>query len=61
VYDKFTYADLRLVAGWERKVKRGITARVEAGWVFSREVSYLSGVANFKPDDTFMVRGEATF
>jgi len=61
VYDKFTYADLRLVAGWERKAKRGITARVEAGWVFSREVSYLSGVANFKPDDTFMVRGEAAF
>jgi hypothetical protein len=61
VHDRFTYRDLRAVVGWERKAKRGITARIETGWVFSREIEYESGVANFKPDGTFMVRGEATF
>jgi hypothetical protein len=61
VHDKFTYSDLRLVTGWERKAKRGLTARLETGWVFNREVEYLSGVANFKPNDSFMIRGEAAF
>jgi hypothetical protein len=61
VHDKFTYSDLRLVVGWERKAKRGLTARFETGWVFNREIEYESGVANFKPNDTFMVRGEASY
>jgi len=59
--DKMTYADLRLLVGWERKSLGGLNGRLELGWVFDRSIEFTSGRAGFDPDDTLMVRGEFSF
>jgi hypothetical protein len=59
--DKMTYADLRLLVGWERKSPGGLNGRLELGWVFDRSIEFTSGRSGFDPDDTLMVRGEFSF
>lgn len=59
--DKMTYADLRLLVGWERKAPGGLNGRFELGWVFDRSIEFTSGRPGFDPDDTLMVRGEFSF
>lgn len=61
VADKFTYGDLRMVLGWERTVPRGLNGRVELGWVFDRKIEFQSGLPDFRPDDTLLVRGELSY
>lgn len=61
VPDKVTYRDLRLVVGWERTKKLGLNGRLELGWVFDREIEYVSNIAKFYPDDTLMLRGELSY
>lgn len=59
--DKMTYADLRLLVGWERKIPHGLNARFELGWVFNRSIEFNSGFPGFDPSDTLMLRGETSF
>lgn len=59
--DKMTYADLRLLVGWERKAPGGWNGRLELGWVFDRSIEFTSGRPGFDPDDTLMLRGEFSF
>ena len=61
VQDKFTYSDLRMMLGWERRTERGLNARAEFGWVFDREIEFTSGAPGFVPNDTFMARGELSY
>lgn len=55
-YDVVTYRDYRLVAGLESKENDGPVSRLEAGWIFNRAVEYRSGLGNYSPTDTFMIR-----
>lgn len=59
--DKMTYADLRLLVGWERKSPGGLNGRLELGWVFDRSIEFTSGRPGFNPTDTLMLRGETSF
>jgi hypothetical protein len=61
VGDKVTLADYRLMVGVERKLNGGAGYRLEGGYVFGRRVEYLSGVGDFTPPSTFIVRGGVTF
>ncbi|MCE9607835.1 MAG: hypothetical protein K8U03_23355 [Planctomycetia bacterium] len=61
ISDKMTYADLRLLVGWERRAPRGFSGRFEAGWVFDRSIEFNSGSPGLDPSDTLMVRGEMSF
>lgn len=61
VEDTLTYRDLRLLLGLERKVNLGISAYLETGYVFGRELEYLSGPPMISPPGTVMVRGGLTY
>lgn len=54
--DRVTYNDLRFMLGIERKNARGNSVRLEAGYVFDRELVYLDGTT-VDLDDTVMARG----
>ena len=55
--DVVTYSALRLMAGYERLDKKEKTSqRIEAGYVFNRSLRYLSGVGDYNPDSTAMIR-----
>ncbi len=54
--DVVTSSDLRVILGFERKAIGGINLKIESGYVFARNLEYLSGTPDFKPDDTFMTR-----
>jgi hypothetical protein len=57
--DVVVYHDYRLIAGWERRpADLGANWRIEAGWVTGRLVEYyLTDTGDYRPDDTFLVRG----
>jgi len=57
VHDFFTYLDYRILAGVERKLEGGAGYRLEAGYVFGRNVSFTSSQGDFHPQDTIMLRG----
>ena len=59
--DKVTWQDWRLLAGYERRMDGGAGYRLEAGYVFSRKVEYASGVGDYNPTPTFIVRGGISF
>jgi hypothetical protein len=59
--DVLNYSDWRLLVGLERIAARGLTTRVEAGYVFSREIEYNSDLADVELDDTFLIRGEVSY
>ncbi len=59
--DRVTWTDFRLLVGVERKLDGGAGYRFEAGYVLGREVSYASGVGDFTPSDTWLIRGGITF
>lgn len=56
--DVVVYHDYRLLAGWERRpADLGASVRVETGWVTGRLVEYyVTDTADYRPDDTFLVR-----
>jgi hypothetical protein len=58
VDDVVVYHDYRLLAGWERRpAGLGASMRLETGWVFGRLVEYyITDTADYRPDDTFVVR-----
>lgn len=59
--DRVTYLDYRLLIGTERKMEGGAGYRLEAGYVFGRDISFLSGRGDFAPQDSFMLRGGITY
>ncbi|MDZ4819025.1 MAG: DUF6268 family outer membrane beta-barrel protein, partial [Planctomycetota bacterium] len=55
--DVFTLTDYRISAGLERKSKDYFFGgRIEAGYVFGRQIEYRSNIGNFDPSDTLFVR-----
>jgi hypothetical protein len=53
--------DYRLIIGAERKVPRSLSARVEIGYVFGRQVQYQSNAPELEPPDTVMLRGALSY
>lgn len=56
VADVANYSDLRLVAGLETRYAEGDGWRGEVGYVAGRWLDYNSGIGNYEPDSTAMVR-----
>lgn len=59
--DKVTYLDYRAVLGFERKLNGGAGYRLEGGYVFGRSITFASGLGDFDPQDTWMLRGGLTY
>jgi hypothetical protein len=59
--DKVTYLDYRAVFGIERKLDGGAGYRLEGGYVFGREITFASGLGDFNPQDSFILRGGITY
>ena len=59
--DKVTYLDYRVLLGMERKLNGGAGYRLEGGYVFGREITFASGLGDFNPQDTFILRGGITY
>jgi hypothetical protein len=59
--DTVTYLDYRLLVGMERKLDGGAGWRLEAGYVFGRSIEFTSGLGNFDPQDTVILRGVIVF
>ncbi|MCA9117691.1 MAG: hypothetical protein KDA79_21620 [Planctomycetaceae bacterium] len=59
--DTVTLSDYRIIFGVESKYYNGPTWLFEAGYVFNREVEYESGIGDFNPDETMMVRFGYTY
>ena len=54
--DVATLRDYRLLLGLERRRLSGLTANLEAGYVFGRRVEYASDIGNYSPDGTLLLR-----
>lgn len=60
--DSFDYNDIRVMFGLEYRQLEALTGYFEVGYVFNREVEYVvQPSANFKPKETWMIRGGVTF
>lgn len=59
--DVLYYRDYRAIIGWERTALCGISGRVEAGYVFNRQVEYRSTSNSFDLDGTSMLRAELSY
>lgn len=59
--DVLTYRDYRVLLGVERKALDGLDARLEIGYVFSREIEYASNIPDIRPSDTVMARAGLTY
>ncbi len=55
-HDIVTLRDYRLLIGWESRGEKQHASRIEAGWVFGRAVEYVSGVGNYDPAQTAIIR-----
>jgi len=59
--DLIDLKDYRILLGVERKVIGGLSAHAELGYVFGRQIRYLSNLPQFDPSDTVMLRGGLTY
>jgi hypothetical protein len=59
--DELNLVDWRLMLGWEHRRNGGAGARLEVGYVFSREIEFRSQPIVYELDDTAMLRGVLTF
>lgn len=59
--DVLILRDWRIMFGWEQKRNGGAGFRLEAGYVFSREIEFASQPASFRPSDTLLTRGVLAF
>ncbi len=53
--DVVTYSDYRLLFGMA-DLEPDSASSIEVGWAFSRSLEYRSGLGNYRPDDTFILR-----
>lgn len=61
VDDVVSYRDLRLITGIEWKFAGETSFRFEGGYVFGRELEYVSNVGNYQPRSTTMLRATFAF
>jgi hypothetical protein len=59
--DVLNYRDYRAIVGWERASVCGLSGRIEAGYVFGREIEYQSADDSFDVEDTWMLRAELSY
>lgn len=59
--DTFLYKDNRVLVGYETKAPGGVAARIEAGYVFMRKVSFTTDPTTFDPGGTMMLRAGVTY
>ncbi|MFH1920273.1 MAG: hypothetical protein ABIP48_10365 [Planctomycetota bacterium] len=59
--DVLNYRDFRVLLGVERKALDGLDARLEIGYVFSRQIEYASNLPDIRPSDTVMARAALTY
>ncbi|MFQ5730445.1 MAG: hypothetical protein ACE5KM_00675 [Planctomycetaceae bacterium] len=59
--DTLVYRDLRLIFGFEQRYVNGRSFLLEVGYVFDRQVEYGSGVGDFDPGSTGMLRAGLTY
>ena len=55
--DLVVLRDTRVILGLLRKTYGGLTANVEIGYVFGREIHFSSDTPDFEPEDTILLRG----
>lgn len=60
-HDYLTWIDYRVLLGYERRLNGGAGYRFEAGYVFGRSVEFSSGIGDYDPEDTIMLRGGIVF
>lgn len=61
MHDLLTYSDVRIIAGYERKIIGGLTRRFEVGYVFARELEFESATPDVDLDDTLFARLGLTY
>mgnify|MGYP007073191389 CR=1 FL=1 len=59
--DVVTLRDYRLLVGKEVKLCGGAGRAIEAGYVFGREIEYVSPTPTVEIDSSFIIRGRITF
>ena len=59
--DLLTYRDCRLLLGLERKALYGLDVKLEVGYVFSRQIEFVTGSPEIDPADTVMLRLGLTY
>jgi len=59
--DLVVLSDYRFILGVERKTLGGLSARIEAGYVFRRRIRFSDPAAENWPADTVMLRGGLTY
>ena len=60
--DRIDYNDIRIIGGLEWETQTFIRGHVEVGYVWDREIIFVSGTTpNFTPDDTIMLRAGIDF
>lgn len=59
--DVVIYRDYRVLLGWQSADDKGRSKVFEIGYVFDRQLNYRSGVGNYKPRDTMMLRTVVEF
>jgi hypothetical protein len=59
--DLLTYSDVRILAGYERKIIGGLTRRFEMGYVFARQLEFNSPTPEVDLDDTLFARVGLTY
>jgi Domain of unknown function (DUF6268) len=55
--DQVLLSDDRLILGLQRKIRGGLCATAEIGYVFNRRIRFKSDIPNFYPEDTVLLRG----
>ena len=62
VDDRIDYNDIRVIGGLEWETQSFIRGHIEVGYVWDREIIFVSGMPpNFTPDDTIMLRAGIDF
>ena len=59
--DLLTYTDFRVLVGLERKITGGLSHRLEAGYVFGRELQFASTTPDVRLDDSLFLRAAFTY
>ena len=59
--DVLTYNDYRVLVGYEQKILGGMSRRVEAGYVFGRELQFAGATPDVPLDDSLFLRVGLTF
>jgi hypothetical protein len=59
--DMLAYRDFRIILGLERKIIGGLSHRIEAGYVFDREIKLASDGDEVDMDDSFLFRAGVVY